>query len=222
MQKFPHYRHLIQTPFPYQLYLVTDEAACLGRDFYWVVEEALKGGIDLLQLREKTLPRNTFSERGKRVKDLCSKYGVPLIINDVIQVAKEVGAYGLHLGQKDEPISHAKNLLGIDYPIGISLEIPSQLNHPQIESAWYLGVSPIYPTPTKKDTISVWGLEGLQKLRKMTHLPLVAIGGIQLSNAQMIIRSGADCLAVVSGICSADQPAVAAENLKREIEKAKT
>ncbi len=207
--------------FPYQLYLVTDEVACLGRDFFWVLEEALKGGVDLIQLREKNMDQKAFIDKAKRTMETCSKYDVPLIINDDVMVTKAIGAFGLHLGQKDENIVAAQNYLGQDYPIGLSLEDPEQLYEKNAYKSWYFGVSPIYPTPTKKDTINSWGIEGLRKLRLMTEKPLVAIGGVKLSNACQLIEAGADCLAVVSGICSSKQPGKAAEKYLTEINKAK-
>ncbi|MEX2514039.1 MAG: thiamine phosphate synthase [Cyclobacteriaceae bacterium] len=207
--------------FPYRLYLVTDEMACLGRDFFWVIEEAIKGGVDLVQLREKDLSQKAFLEKAKRALDLCSRYEVPMIINDEVIVASESKAFGLHLGQADENLSVAKMLLGQEYPIGLSLELLTQLADKVVNEAWYLGVSPIYPTMTKPDTLSAWGLEGLEELRIMTDKPLVAIGGIKLENAYDILNAGADCLAVVSGICSAKSPGRAAAQYYEIIDKAK-
>ncbi|WP_443936600.1 thiamine phosphate synthase [Pedobacter sp. MW01-1-1] len=205
--------------FNHRLYLVTDEKACLGRDFFWVIEEALKGGVDLVQLREKELSADLFTAKAQRLLELCSRYSVPVIINDNVQVAKAVNAYGLHIGQSDMAMQQAQQILGNAYPIGLSIELPEQLENPEVNQAWYLGVSPIFSTQTKKDTIAEWGLEGLQKLRTKTAKPLVAIGNIKLYNAAEIIAHGADCLAVVSEICSAENPAKAAELIRNEIEK---
>lgn len=207
--------------FPYRLYLVTDELACQGRDFFWVMEEAIKGGVDLVQLREKNLSQIAFLEKARRARDICSHYGVPLIINDAVNVANGSNAFGLHLGQTDENLSEVKKKLGTGYPIGLSLELLSQLPDHAVSEAWYLGVSPIYLTPTKPDTQSAWGLEGLRKLRKMTDKPLVAIGGIKLENAVDVLTAGADCLAVVSGICSAESPRDAAAQYREIIDNAR-
>jgi len=205
--------------FPYKLYLVTDEAACLGRDFFWVVEEALKGGVDLVQLREKYLPEKEFIYKAQKLKELCEKYNVPLIINDHASVAKAVQADGLHIGQNDAKMEVVKEMLGHGFPVGLSLEREVELTNSASDVAWYFGVSPIFSTPTKADTYTEWGLEGLQKLRRLTPKPLVAIGNIKITNAREVIAAGADCLAVVSGICSAPSPRKAAEEFKREIEK---
>nr|MBI1230034.1 thiamine phosphate synthase [Cytophagales bacterium] len=205
--------------FPYKLYLVTDEAACLGRNFFWVLEEALKGGVDLVQLREKNLPVPEFLEKAKRCMDICCTYGVPLIINDVLDVATISGAHGLHLGQNDLSVAMAKAKLGEAFPVGLSIDRRSDLLLPDAMLAWYYGVSPIFSTPTKLDTVSEWGLEGLAWLRAETSKPLVAIGNIRQDNAAAVIEHGADCLAVVTAICGAARPAHAAESLMKIITK---
>ncbi|MCH7401764.1 thiamine phosphate synthase [Belliella kenyensis] len=205
--------------FPYRLYLVTDEAACLGRDFFWVVEEAIKGGVDVIQLREKNLNEEAFYLKAKSLKVICQKYNVPLIINDSVDVAKAVGADGIHVGQSDMSISTVINRVGDMIPVGLSLDYLEELYAEDANDAWYYGVSPIFSTPTKSDTRAVWGLEGLQALRKLTEKKLVAIGNVKVENAAEIIAAGADCLAVVSAICSADDPAHAAKALKKEIDR---
>jgi thiamine-phosphate pyrophosphorylase len=205
--------------FPFRLYLVTDEALCLGRNFFWVVEEALKGGVDLVQLREKSLPFEKFVKKAEKLKSICDRYNVPLIINDSVEVAKSVDAHGLHIGQEDTDILEAKKMFGPEKYLGLSLERMDDLSHAHSKEATYYGVSPIYATPTKMDTKTEWGLEGLSLLRKATDKPLVAIGRIKIENAASIIRHGADCLAVVSGICSAPSPAHAAEAFRKQIEE---
>jgi thiamine-phosphate pyrophosphorylase len=204
--------------FPYKLYLVTDEAACLGRDFFWVVEEALKGGVDLVQLREKYLSEKEFIYKAQKLKALCEKYSVPLIINDHATVAQAINADGLHIGQNDVKMEVVKEMMGYDFRVGLSLEREVELSNRASDAAWYFGVSPIFSTPTKADTYTEWGLEGLKKLRGLTSKPLVAIGNIKISNAREVIAAGADCVAVVSGICSAPSPGKAAEEFKKEIE----
>lgn len=205
--------------FPYRLYLVTDQLACLDRDFFWVVEEALKGGVDIVQLREKELDESTFIRKAERLKIICDRFHVPLIINDSAQVAKHVGVAGLHVGQSDLAVSKAKEALGKDYPIGLSIEQLSDIQTLESKMAWYYGVSPVFSTPTKTDTSTEWGLNGLQELQKISSKKLVAIGNIKIHNATAVIAAGADCLAVVSGICSEQQPARAAEAFRIEIEK---
>ncbi|QDH77707.1 thiamine phosphate synthase [Echinicola soli] len=212
---------MTETPFPYKLYLVTDQQACLGRDFFWVLEEALKGGVDLVQLREKELSKEAFLNKAHKVKSLCDRYKVPLVINDSLEVAKEVAAHGVHIGQSDSSMKGAKAFLGEEFPVGLSLERMDELTAKEADLGWYYGVSPVFSTPTKPDTRFEWGLGGLRDLRNATAKPLVAIGNINALNAAEVIRAGADCLAVVSAICSAESPAKAAEKFRNEIEKVK-
>ncbi len=207
--------------FKFSLYLVTDQDACLGRDFFWVLEEALRGGVDLVQLREKELATKPFIEKAKRAKEICMKFQVPLIINDKPTVAMACEADALHIGQHDDTMLEVKTQLGEAYPVGLSLDQLENLNQQGADKAWYYGVSPIYNTPTKPDTLNEWGLNGLACLRSQTEKPLVAIGNIKPGNATQVIKNGADCIAVVSAICSAEKPAQAASTLREIIEKAR-
>ncbi|SNR92702.1 thiamine-phosphate diphosphorylase [Belliella buryatensis] len=205
--------------FPYRLYLVTDQKACLGRDFFWVVEEAIKGGVDIVQLREKDLSIADFIRKAEKLKILCDQYEVPLIINDSIEVARTVEANGIHIGQSDASVFEVQETFGQYFPVGLSIEHLEEIKSDQAKHAWYYGVSPIFSTPTKMDTKSEWGLKGLQSLREISNKALVAIGNIKIHNAAAVIQAGADCLAIVSGICSAKSPSHAAESFKKEIEK---
>lgn len=211
---------MVSENFPYKLYLVTDERACLGRDFFWVLEEAIKGGVDLVQLREKDLPLALFVDKAKRCMEICNRHGVPLIINDVAEVAERTMAQGIHIGQYDISIEAVKRQLGKDFPVGLSLDKKEDLYAAGAQDAWYYGVSPIFTTPTKSDTLGEWGLEGLAWLRNMTKKPLVAIGNITLENAGQVIAHGADCLAVVSAICSSPHPGKAAESFVKALSQA--
>jgi thiamine-phosphate pyrophosphorylase len=208
--------------FPYRLYLVTDQAACMGRDLVDVVEAAVKGGVDIVQIREKKLNGADFLVKAQRLKERLDKYKVPLIVNDNLYVAMGCQAAGIHVGNSDvSPLS-----IRVEWPacsiLGYSLEYEEQLYHQASEVSDYLALSPVFATPTKLDTTTVWALEGLRAMRPRTKKPLVAIGGIKKENAFEVIRAGADCLAVVSAICSAPDPARAAEAIRREIEKALT
>lgn len=205
--------------FPYRLYLVTNEQSCLGRDLYGVVEAAVKGGVDLVQIREKSLSEEDFLQKTIQLKELLDRYNVPLIVNDNLQVAVQSKAAGIHVGNND--ITPAAILqqwadCGI---LGYSLEYAEHLHSTHAALADYLALSPVFSTPTKKDTVTEWGLEGIRHIRALTAKPLVAIGRISEANAAGIIKAGADCLAVVSAICSAPDPARAAEKIRNEIEK---
>ncbi len=206
-------------PFPYRLYLVTDEKACLGRDLINVTEEAVKGGVDLVQLREKTLTREAFLEKALRMKEMLDLYDVPLIINDNVWVAVRCNAAGVHVGNADVSPDEVRDMWKVNPMIGYSVEDEAQINNQAAQHSDYLGISPVFSTPTKTDTLIEWGLDGIRLIRSMSIKPLVAIGGIKTENARSIIAAGADCLAIVSAICSAVDVAHAAELFRNEIEK---
>lgn len=206
--------------FTSRLYLVVSEEACRGRDIVNVTEQAIKGGVDLVQLREKQLNDETFIKTTLRLKEMLYRYNVPLIVNDNLQVAISGNAYGIHVGNNDVLPSKIKNLWPQCGMLGYSIEYLEQLDNSEIEYADYLGISPVFSTPTKTDTVTEWGLEGIRNIRSLTDKPLVAIGRMNESNAYDVIKAGADCLAVVSAICGADNPAKAAEAIRNQIEKA--
>lgn len=205
--------------FPFKLYLVISEEACLGRDMLWVTEEAIKGGVDLVQLREKHKTTAEFTALALRLKTLLDRYNVPLIINDNIEVAMAVNAGGIHVGNSDMPPSHIKQLWPGCGLLGYSIEYLEQLSDIEVHYANHLGISPVFSTATKTDTVTEWGLAGIAKIRSLTDKPLVAIGNINAVNAAEVLNAGADCLAVVSAICAANSPMQAARDIKNEIEK---
>jgi thiamine-phosphate pyrophosphorylase len=193
-----------------RLYLVTDQQALRGRSLTDVVNQAVQGGATCVQLREKSASTRDFVALACALNDLLAPLGVPLVINDRIDVALACGAQGVHLGQSDMPVELARQLLPPQVFIGLSVETPEDVRLAASLPVDYLGVSPVFPTPTKSDTAAPWGLDGLSAVRALTDLPLVAIGGIHLSNATEVLVAGADGLAVVSALCSADDPAAAA------------
>lgn len=207
-------------PFPYSLYLVISEADCMGKNFLEVAEQAILGGADIIQLREKKDSTEAFLQKAMQLIEVTNKYGIPLIINDNITVTEQVNSAGIHVGNSDEtPQNLRKRPLLRDKMIGYSIEYLEQINNEQTAVADYLGISPIFRTKTKTDTVTEWGLEGISQIRQLTEKPLVAIGNIHLENARSVINAGADCLAVVSEICSATNPQKAAYELKNEIVK---
>ena len=197
-----------------RLYLVTDQVSLLGRTLSDVVLAAVHGGVTCVQLREKNLDTRDFHAQAVALMDLLCPLNVPLIINDRIDIALACGAQGVHLGQCDFPVQQARALLPPEVFIGWSVETLEQVGHSAALPLDYLGVSPVYATSTKTDTASPWGLDGLKEVRAATALPLVAIGGIHVSNAAQVLAAGADSLAVVSAICSADSPRAAARQLR--------
>ena len=188
------------------LYLVTDRGLCGGRPLEEVVRLAVEGGVSCVQLREKDLPTREFMETAAAVKGILRPSGVPLVINDRIDVALAVGAEGVHIGQGDMPYETARKLMGRSAIIGLSVETWEDVEEARDLDVDYLGVSPVFPTPTKTDTLSAWGLEGLARIRAYVKHPLVAIGGMNRQHAAAAVRAGADCIAVVSAICSAPDP----------------
>ena len=205
--------------FPYKLYLVISESDCRGRNFLEVAEQAILGGVDIIQLREKNDSTETFIRKATLLKKLTEKYHVPLIINDNLEIAMKVDAFGIHVGNRDLAPSTIRKQWGSNKYIGYSVERIEQLSNEQIMHSDYLGISPIFRTPTKTDTITEWGLYGIRTIREITDKPLVAIGNLNRYNVKDVIRAGADCIAVVSAICSATDPKNAAFELRKEILK---
>lgn len=195
-----------------RVYLVTDQMSLRERTLSDVVLAAVQGGVTCVQLREKDLCSRDFVALALAVKNLLAPMGVPLVINDRIDVALACAAQGVHLGQSDMPVVLARKLLPPEVFIGLSVENLNDVARVVGQPVDYLGVSPIYFTPTKTDTAAPWGLAGLSQVRAMTALPLVAIGGVHLGNAADVLQAGADGLAVVSAICSAADPSAAAQS----------
>ncbi len=197
------------------LYLVTDRALCGARTVEEVVRMAAEGGAAAVQIREKDLPTRPFVEEALRIRALLDAFGIPLIINDRLDVALASGAAGLHLGQDDMPYAVARRILGPKALIGLSVETWKDVERAEDLDVDYLGVSPVFATPTKTDTKEPWGLEGLARIRAYTRHPLVAIGGLNAGNAAAAARAGADAVAVVSAVCAAADPREASRDLAR-------
>ena len=197
-----------------RLYLVTDGPSLKGRTLIDVVQAAVQGGVTCVQLREKQLCSRDFSAQAVALMDQLRPFNIPLIINDRLDIALACGAHGVHLGQSDLPVQAARKLLPPEVFIGWSVETIEDVAHSATLPLDYLGVSPVFATPTKTDTATPWGLEGLQRIRAQSALPLVAIGGIQLHNATQVLQAGAHSLAVVSAICSADDPRAASQQFR--------
>lgn len=197
----------------WRVYLVTDRTLCLGRPLDDVVAEAVRGGSGVVQLREKNASSREFLELARALVSRIQPLGIPLIINDRADIALAAGAAGLHVGQSDLPPEEARRLMGPDAIIGLSVETREELLAAASLDIDYVGISPVFATPTKTDTHEPWGLDGLRWAREHSDLTLVAIGGIHAHNARSVIDAGAHSLAVVSEICSADDPAEAARGL---------
>ncbi|MCJ7588971.1 MAG: thiamine phosphate synthase [Candidatus Aminicenantes bacterium] len=204
------------------LVLVTDRTLAAGRSLEDVVRAAVRGGVTAVQLREKDCSTRQFLEIGRSVQEACRSLGVPFIVNDRADLALVLKADGIHIGQDDLPPRDARRLLGPDAVIGLSVETLEQALAAEAEDVDYLGISPIFATPTKPDTRGEWDLAGLSKLRRLTRRDLVAIGGINPENAGAVIEAGADGIAVVSAICAAADPERAARDLRKAVDGART
>jgi thiamine-phosphate pyrophosphorylase len=199
------------------LYFVTDRGLCGKKNLEEVVAQAVKGGAAYVQLREKDISTRFFVDEAIRIKKLLVPYKVPLIINDRVDVALACGAEGVHIGQEDMPYEIVRKLMGPKAIIGLSVETWEDVLVSQELDVNYIGVSPVFSTPTKTDTKGAWGLEGLAKIKAFSRHPLVAIGGINESNVRDVVKAGADCVAVVSAICMASDPEMAAQNINNLI-----
>lgn len=196
-----------------KLYLVTDRKSAGGRNLEDIVISAVNGGVTMVQLREKDIPTRDFIELGLRLKDFLKQRNVPLIINDRVDVALAVDADGVHIGQSDMPYATARKLLGPDKIIGLSVENLDDVMAANGLDVDYIGISPVYPTPTKTDTAPAFYQDGLKKAVALSVHPCVGIGGMNRETAAETFRNGVDGIAVVSAIMSAADPEKAASEL---------
>ena len=197
---------------PYKLYLVTDDQQDL-ETLKFVVEKAVAGGVTMVQVREKHGDVRAFVERAQAVKSVLVGTGVPLIINDRVDVALAVDADGLHLGQSDMPATIARKLIGSDKILGLSIETEQQLQEADDLPIDYIGLSALFETQTKKNLKKYWGYEGVKLALETTKLPIVGVGGINESNIPQLVETGIHGLALVSAICHAEDPKKATKDL---------
>ncbi|MCO5386337.1 thiamine phosphate synthase [Desulfosporosinus sp.] len=200
----------------YSLYLVTDRKLLGERDLAQSIELAIQGGVSLVQLREKSISTKEFLNLALRVKEITSKYEIPLIINDRLDIALAVDAEGLHVGQDDLPMLKARELLGPDKIIGVSARTLEEALLAEKQGADYLGVGAVFRTSTKSDAKEV-SLEQLEYIKKSVSIPVVAIGGINYGNIQQVKATGIDGISVVSAILVQDNIFMAAKQLKEII-----
>lgn len=198
----------------YTLYLVTDRELMSTEKLETAVEEAIEGGVTMVQLREKSASSKEFYEQAVRIKEITEHYGVPLIINDRIDIALAVGADGVHIGQSDLPATETRKIIGRDMILGVSASSVGEALQAQIDGADYLGVGAMFHTGTKKDA-QIVSMEELKRIRQAVRIPIVAIGGINRENAASFRETKIDGLAVVSAIISKPDIKDAAAELKR-------
>ncbi|WP_290786141.1 thiamine phosphate synthase [Halomonas sp.] len=196
------------------LYLVTDPDLCAGYGLVETVVAAVRGGVTVVQLRNKHAADGEMIDQARRLKAALAGSGVPLIINDRLAVAVESGADGLHIGQDDGEVAAARMALGERALLGLSVQTPAQLARVDIERLDYLGLGPVFATPSKHDHAEPLGFEGLAALVAASPLPAVAIGGLKVEHVAAIRQSGAGGLAVISAICGHPDPEAAARAIR--------
>ncbi len=201
----------------WKLYVITDAAAANGKDVADVVRAAIRGGADVIQLRDKHASDAELVKAAKRLLAVTRTGGVPLIINDRIAVARDCGAEGVHLGQDDASYSKARAMLGSAAIIGRSTHSPEQALAAEEEGFDYIGIGPVFGTPTKPEYKPV-GLELVSYASRHIHIPFIAIGGIDTTNVKSVRKAGARTIAVVRAVMAASDPEQAASELKRNLE----
>jgi thiamine-phosphate pyrophosphorylase len=196
------------------LYLVTDRPAVYPRGLLAGVEAALEGGVGVVQYRFSDGTRREHYETACALRDLLRVHGVPLIINDSVDLALAVDADGVHVGQTDLPVDVARRLIGRDRMLGLSITQPAQLAQVDPTLVDYLGVGPVFPTGSKADAAPALGLDELRRIVAASPLPVVAIGGINLERASTVFATGVAGIAVVAALSLAGDPTTAARALR--------
>ncbi|MDR5902592.1 MULTISPECIES: thiamine phosphate synthase [Halomonas] len=192
------------------LYLVTDPILCADHGLEKTVVAAVRGGATVIQLRDKHADDGELIDQARRLKAALAGSGVPLIINDRLTVAVESGADGLHIGQDDGEVAAARAALGEQAILGLSVQTLEQMARLDVERLDYLGLGPVFATPSKHDHAAPLGFEGLASLVAASPLPSVAIGGLKAEHAEAVRQAGAQGLAVISAICGMPDPEAAA------------
>lgn len=197
-------------------YLVTDRLMCGGRSLLAVVESALRGGVNVVQYREKEAGTRRMVEEAGALNELCRRYGVLFVVNDRVDVALAVRAPGVHLGQEDMPLAAARELLGPGVIIGVSASSVREAVEAEDQGADYIGASAVFATPTKKEAPAL-GLSGVAGICRAVSVPVVGIGGLHTGNAALVMATGAGGVAVVSAVMAAADPEKAARSLAQKV-----
>lgn len=200
------------------LYAVTDRSWLRNQTLYEQVEEALQGGATFIQLREKKLGYDEFLEEAKQIQKLCKEYKVPFVINDNVEIAKQIGADGVHVGQDDMESGKVRTLLGEDKIIGVSAHNVEEALLAQANGADYLGVGAVFNT-TSKDDVSTLNHDVLKEICKAVSIPVIAIGGINEENVDKLAGTGICGVAVISAIFAKDDIKEATKSLRQKVEK---
>jgi thiamine-phosphate pyrophosphorylase len=206
---------MIYDPKIWRLCLVTDRGLSRGRSLVDVVSAAVQGGVTMVQLREKDASTREFLAEALALKTLLKPLGVPLIINDRVDIAQAIDADGVHVGQSDMPVEIVRHLIGPEKIIGLSITNQTQIEREDAKRSDYLGIGPLYLQTTKANASTPLGVEGFRALRALSFKPVMAIGGLNATNSAAVLEAGADGLAIVSAIVGADDPKAAAAAVAR-------
>ena len=196
--------------FDLSVYLITDPLLCAGRGLIETAQAAVRGGVKIVQLRDKTASDAALISQGRALKQALAGSGALVIVNDRVEVARAIGADGVHVGQSDAAAADARKALGPDAIIGLSIQTTEQAAALDPAMVDYIGVGPVFATATKPDHAPPLGFDGLERVCTASALPAVVIGGLSAAHARAVFAAGARGLAVVSGICAAEQPEAAA------------
>ena len=199
------------------LYAVTDRHWLNGRTLYDVVGESIEGGVTWVQLREKDMDEEEFLKEAIEIKKLCDRYGVPYVINDNVEIAKKSDADGVHVGQCDMDVKRAREILGEDKIIGVSVGSVKEALIAEENGADYLGVGAVFPTNSKADANDV-SIDTLREICDSVNIPVVAIGGITKENIGKLSGSGIDGVAVISAIYAQDNILEATRQLREVVD----
>ena len=201
------------------LYAVTDRSWLNGETLYAQVEKALNGGVTFVQLREKALDEQAFLEEAKEIQKLCAQYHVPFVINDNVEIAAQIGADGVHVGQSDMEAGDVREKLGPDRIIGVSAQTVEQAVRAQERGVDYLGVGAVFQTGSKADAVEV-SHETVRAITEAVDIPVIAIGGITKDNVSELSGTGICGIAVISAIFAQEDIEGAARVLKERTEEA--
>lgn len=201
----------------YKLYLVTDREMFKNRDIFSAVEMAIKGGVTLIQLREKDITTEEFYKIALKLKEITSRHNVSLIINDRLDIALAIDADGVHVGQQDMPAAVARKIIGNDKILGVSAATLQEAKKAEEDGADYVGIGAVFPTSTKDDARAV-NINELIKIKKALNIPVVAIGGISEKNIELLAPAKIDGVAVISAILGKEDVKAASESLRRQLD----
>ncbi len=207
----------MKTALNLRLYLILDPNLSARFGLIETLKAALKEGVTIVQWRAPGMDRSEFIDKAQSIKAVCDTFATPLIIDDDVYAAREINAAGVHIGQRDMPIEKARDILGPDFIIGLSVSELAHMNQSRIDLADYLGLGPVFATTSKSDAAPPMGLPVLSHLAGLSSVPTVAIGGITAQNAPTVISCGVNGVAVISAICGQDDTAAATRLLASRI-----